>query len=37
MPGLVVRLSAPSLEMRIGAWFGSEAECSWSVSETEFS
>ena len=37
MPGLVVRLSAPSLEMRVGTWFESEAECSWSVNDTEFS
>ena len=28
LPGLEVRLSAPSLVMRLVGWFWSEAECS---------
>ena len=33
---LGVRLSAPSLEMRLVGWFGSEAESSMSGSEANF-
>ena len=36
MPGLGVRLSAPSLGMRLDGWFGSEAECSLSDNEVSW-